>query len=224
MIYYVSKCFLTPLPDSLICVFQQKVKTDMYSSLSLFLDDVLLMLDNTRLFFTSHSTEHVQATALEAAFTEVLKEYGFGDTEYESDSDSMQSPTTLTMRIPTLHLHHATSSATAEPTASSSADSDHRVPNLKITLPSIRAGNKREVSGVKVAPSQPWLDDYLNSNDPIKMFLAAVYDYHDPVTGDYTSEPFHLLPSRAKYPEYYRVIVQPMDLLTVHKNTEVLIM
>ena len=47
---------------------------------------------------------------------------------------------------------------------------------------------------VKLTRSKAWLEEYAASEDPIKMFLAAVYDHHDPM-GELVAEPFHELPS-----------------------------
>lgn len=208
-------------------VLQQKVKTEVYGSLSSFLADVQLMLDNTRLFFDPLSSEYQQATALEATFTLTLKEYGFA-AESDSDSDSVRSPTELTLRIPKSHLHpsSSTSTTTTTPSDSTLASSIHKLPNLKITLPSLKLERKAIVvkddpSISKLTDTPAWISDYVVSNDPVRMFIAAVYNYHEPATGDFTAEPFHQLPSRTQYPEYYRVILQPIDLLSMHNNAEV---
>ena len=65
------------------------------------------------------------------------------------------------------------------------------------------------------------MEEYAASEDPVKMFLAAVCGYHDPASGDSVAEPFMQLPSRTLYPEYYKVITQPIDINTIIKNTEV---
>ena len=73
----------------------------------------------------------------------------------------------------------------------------------------------------KASRQQPWIQEYLTSEDPIKIYLAAVCSYMEPGSGEHVAEPFLQLPSRTLYPEYYRVITQPMDLSTMHKNVEV---
>ena len=47
---------------------------------------------------------------------------------------------------------------------------------------------------MKVTRSKAWLEEYVQSNDPVKIFLAAVYDYHDS-SGEFVAEVFHELPS-----------------------------
>lgn len=209
-------------------IFQQKIKTDEYDSLSSFLADVRLIFDNTQLFFEPSSSEYQQAMTLEASFTQTLKEYGFG-AESESDSDSVRSPTELTLRIPKSHLHPGSiTSSSATASSTTPASTNLKVPSLKINLSSSRPDGKAlaikggVASSSKTTRSHAWIQDFLSSNDPVKMYLAAVYNYHDPATGDFTAEPFLQLPSRTQYPDYYRVIVQPMDLLTIRSNTEVL--
>ena len=211
------------------CVLQQKVKTEVYSTLASFLADVQLILDNTRLFFQPLSTEYQQAMALEAAFTQTLKENGFV-MESEYDSDFVRSPTELTLRIPKSHLQSSSSisstSATATVSASTSTSGSLKVPSLKIMTSSLKQDGKATLvkpaaSTSKLTCSETWIHDYLASNDPMKMIIAAIHNYHDPVTEDFIAEPFHQLPSRSQYPEYYRVIVQPIDLLTIRNNVEV---
>lgn len=47
---------------------------------------------------------------------------------------------------------------------------------------------------VKVTRSKAWLAEYAQSADPVKIYLAAVYDYHS-ASGEFISEVFHELPS-----------------------------
>ena len=46
----------------------------------------------------------------------------------------------------------------------------------------------------KVTRSKAWLHEYILSNEPLKMFFAAVYEHTDP-TGVCVAEVFHELPS-----------------------------
>lgn len=93
----------------------------------------------------------------------------------------------------------------------------------------------------KLTRSKAWLQDYLTSTDPLKMFLAAVYEHTDS-TGVCVAEVFHELPSAKvwwfllfhwlnrfsilvlqDYPEYYEVITEPIDLNIMKKNLEVIV-
>ena len=47
---------------------------------------------------------------------------------------------------------------------------------------------------MKVTRSKAWLAEYAQSVDPVKIYLAAVYDYHS-MSGEFVSEVFHELPS-----------------------------
>ena len=78
-------------------------------------------------------------------------------------------------------------------------------PSLQAVTPSSSeaaaslSGSKSGSSGklairVKVTRSKAWLEEYVKSNEPVKMFLAAVYNYHDS-SGEFVAEAFHSLPS-----------------------------
>lgn len=77
------------------------------------------------------------------------------------------------------------------------------------------------VRGKAITRPQAFVEEYAASDDPVKKFLSAVYSHRDPVLGEDVVEPFMQLPSRTLYPEYYKVITQPIDLSTIHKNVEV---
>ena len=237
------------------CVLQHKVVTDEYPTVSAFLADVELLLSNSRLFYPSTSDEASQVDELEAGFTRVLSEYGFGvglstpssssessssggNSRRSSESDSIKSP--LTLRIPKAHLKltptvssapSLSSPATATVVVSSGGYTPIVAPARRSTLDSApHSRRKTDEKGVfksvvsvkgKVTRSQAWIQEYLESDDPLKIYLATIYDYHDNNTGEYVAEPFLQLPSRTLYPEYYKIITQPMDLATIRKNTEV---
>ena len=57
----------------------------------------------------------------------------------------------------------------------------------------VSSGGKLAIK-VKLTRSKAWLQEYVSSENPIKIFLATVYDYHDP-NGEYVAEPFQELPS-----------------------------
>ena len=90
-------------------------------------------------------------------------------------------------------------------------------------LSSSKAAASAAVAGGrgKASQRQGWVQDYAGSGDPVKICIGSVYEHRDILTGDSLSEPFHSLPSRSEYPEYYRVITQPIDLKTICKNAEV---
>ena len=166
---------------------------------------------------------------------------GSGSISSSSDLDSNHtSPTHLTLKIPKLHFQLATTppatSATMAVATAVTPLSPRKARKASLSSESAPArggasslskSDAKKLSGSvsgrggKVTRSQAWIREYLEGEDPIKMYLAAVFDYHDTVTGDYVAEPFLLLPSPSLYPDYYKVITQPMDLATIRKNVEV---
>jgi hypothetical protein len=62
---------IVPHPIDLIKI-QQKLKTEEYVSLPLFLADVRLLIDNTKLFYKPSSVEYKRSTALERSFLKCL--------------------------------------------------------------------------------------------------------------------------------------------------------
>ena len=55
--------------------------------------------------------------------------------------------------------------------------------------------SQSSASKLKTTRSKAWLDQYSESADPIKVFFASVYTYHDG-NGEHVSQPFLELPSR----------------------------
>lgn len=203
--------------------------TDEYDSITDFLEDVQLLLNNSRLFYSSSSDEYQQVDALEADFTRVLlSEHGIGVSSggrHRSDSDSIRSPTHLTLRIPKTHFKFTPPTPTP-PTRRTSSASESTPKGHSSSAKQEGKGVKKPAGGVvggrgKPTRVQGLVQEYSCSDDPVKLFLAAVYNYHDPGSREYVAEPFIHLPPRALYPEYYKVITQPIDLTTMCKNTEV---
>ena len=65
----------------------------------------------------------------------------------------------------------------------------------ELSTPGSKSGSSGRVAlHVKVTRSKAWLAEYTQSVDPVKIYLAAVYDYHT-VSGEFVSEVFHELPS-----------------------------
>ena len=222
--------------------------TDDYLTVSAFLADVQLLLANSRRFYAPSSDEYQQVSELEANFTLVLSEHGFGvgssppttkgrsssessQSSSVSSADSLKSP--LTLRIPKMHFKSTPTASASSPVAagpapstSSSSSSAARHRSVSDSAPRKKPEEKvsaKSAGGArgKVTRSQAWIQEYLESGDPIKIYLASIYDYHDSSTGEYVAEPFLQLPSRSMYPEYYKVILQPMDLATMRRNVEV---
>ena len=212
------------------------MKTDEYKTVEAFLDDVRLLFNNTKLFYTKHSVEHSSTVELEKAFCSKLVDCGFGvgGVGYGRGERS-SSPPSLTLKIPKSHLISPPVGKTRK--TSSSSDSSH--PSRRGSLPQSVSSNKSALSipksgqtgtkpgstgrppvRLKVTRSRAWVEEYASSNDPVKIFMASVYDCHD-AAGTYIAEIFHELPSRQEYPEYYRVITEPLDLNMIKKNAEV---
>jgi protein polybromo-1 len=177
---------------------QQKLKTDEYRSVHDFLHHVRLLLENARSFFGEGSEEVACVDQLETRFTQRLQEYA-GHFTHSSGTDS--SPPSLTLRISKDQLQGLSSSSSSSGKTSQSGLSRQQQPRSKLTR------------------SKAWLQGYMSSGDPLKLFLAAVYEHTDS-TGVCIAEVFHELPSAKDYPEYYEVITEPIDLHTIKRNLE----
>ena len=67
--------------------------------------------------------------------------------------------------------------------------------SLKLSQLQTPPSKSLKKSSVKATRSKAWLDEYATSGDPVRIFLAAVYTYHDS-NGEYIAQPFLDLPSR----------------------------
>lgn len=65
----------------------------------------------------------------------------------------------------------------------------------------VPSSSKRLSNAGKTTRSRAWLDEYTSSGDPIKIYFADIFSYHDG-NGDYVSQPFIDLPS-AKVMSFY---------------------
>ena len=212
-----------------------------------FLDDVRLLFNNTTLFYPHDSEEYSSTVELEGAFTRKLADCGCGTTVggggggEDGRGQSSPSPPSLTLKIPKSHLITPPTGKSRKTSISSESSHASRRSSLSQLLSSSskpgstsysQSAQKTNQSGsktgsssrhglrLKVTRSRAWIEEYASSDDPVKIFMASVYDYHD-ATGSYVAEVFHELPSRQDYPEYYRVITEPLDLNMIKKNTEV---
>jgi protein polybromo-1 len=86
------------------------------------------------------------------------------------------------------------------------------------TTPGGGASNSKK-GPVKTTRSKAWLDEYASSDDPVKIYFGDVYSYHDNA-GEYIAQPFIDLPSKKDYPEYYRVITEPIGLSIIRSQLE----
>ena len=207
-----------------------------------FLDDVRLLFSNAKLFYPRGSEEYCSTVELERAFTRKLVDCGCGVGGHGED-ERPSSPSSLTLKIPKCHLITPPTSSGKSRKASVSSESSQPSSSLRRhslsqvyttaktgTHSAHKAGQSGSKTGsagrpplrLKVTRSRAWVQEYANSEDPVKIFMASVYDYHDPA-GSYVAEIFHELPSRQDYPEYYRVITEPLDLNMIRKNTEVVL-
>ena len=93
------------------------------------------------------------------------------------DLGSPKSPKTVSLKLSSLALPEK------GPKASSTA---------------ILSTTATKKGAVKATRSKAWLDEYMYSGDPIKIFFADVYSYHDS-NGEYIAQPFIDLPSRKVY-------------------------
>ena len=131
------------------------------------------------------------------------------------------SPQSLTLRIPKDHLRGALSSGKpGQPSSKTSSKTGQAAVKPAPGDPSSSSSTSRLQLRIKVTRSKAWLEDYLASGDPLKMYVAAVYDHRD-TAGVCLAEVFHELPSAKDYPEYYQVITEPIDLNIMRRNLEV---
>ena len=97
------------------------------------------------------------------------------------DITSPLSPKTVSLKL---------SSLSKTPPVSSACKSSSTKP-----LPSSAPTSSKRLSNAgKTTRSKAWLDEYLSSDDPIKIYFADIFSYHDS-NGDYISQPFIDLPS-----------------------------
>ena len=196
-----------------------------------------LLFSNTKLFYARSSDEYCSTSELERAFTKKLVECGCsvqGMTYGQGQRST--SPPNLTLKIPKSHLISTPAGKSRKTSLSSESSHQSRRSSLSQLLstgksvPSVpktsQTAAKTGSTGrlpvrLKVTRSRAWVEEYAESNDPVRIFMSSVYDYHD-LTGVYVAEIFHELPSRQDYPEYYRVITEPLDLNMIKKNTEVI--
>ena len=200
-----------------------------------FLNDVRLLFNNTKLFYPRDSEEYCSTVKLERAFTRKLAECGCGTAD-DDGGERPASPPSLTLKIPKSHLITPPTGKSRKISTSSESSYPSRRSSLSQMLSTTGKGSqsaqKTGQSGaktgsvgrppirLKVTRSRAWIGEYAISDDPVKIFMASVYDHHD-ASGSYLAEIFHELPSRQDYPEYYRVITEPLDLNMIKKNTEV---
>jgi hypothetical protein len=222
------------------------LRTDEYRTVELFLNDIRLLFNNTKLFYPRDSDEYRSTVELEKAFTQKLADSGCGTSgsgggaaEDGRDQGSSSLPS-LTLKIPKSHL---ITPPTGKSQKNVSISDESNQPRRRSSLSQMLSSNSKHGSysgsaqktgqssskggaasrpplRLKVTRSRAWVEEYASSDDPVKIFMASIYDYHDG-TGSYVAEVFHELPSRQDYPEYYRVITEPLDLNIIKKNTEV---
>ena len=213
--------------------------------MELFLNDIRLLFTNTKLFYPHDSEEHRSTVELEKAFTRKLADCGCGTSGLGDANDAgggQRSPRpSLTLKIPKSHL---ITPPTGKSQKIAGISDESNQPKRRSSLSQIlsssgkhggsysgsaqKIGQSSSKGGaanrpplcLKVTRSRAWVEEYASSDDPVKIFVASVYDYHDGA-GSYVAEVFHELPSRQDYPEYYRVITEPLDLNIIKKNTEV---
>ncbi len=195
------------------------MKTNNYKTVQDFLSDVKLLFDNINVFYSPSSDEFKAAVNLKSVFHNHLAEFGFCHR-----TGSISPVSSLTLRIPKVQLPSLRSPRPLTRSQRMSSSSESSVSTNKSTPTTSKPPPAKSSSGGKASAkgtrSRAWIDEYLGSDDPFKMYLAQVYNHHDS-SGDYVAELFHSLPSRKEYPEYYRVISEPIDLSTIKKKIDV---
>ena len=107
------------------------------------------------------------------------------------------SPPSLTLRIPKDQIRTQWSGKTGSSglkTSSKPGQAGVKTGQATIKSDVSSSSSSRLPLSIKVTRSKAWLEGYLLSGDPLKMFLAAVYDYRD-ASGMSIAEVFHELPS-----------------------------
>ena len=195
------------------------MKTNNYKTVQDFLTDVKLLFDNIKTFYSPSSFEFKAAVNLKAVFHNHLAEFGFCHR-----TGSISPVSSLTLRIPKVQLPSLQSPRPLTRSQRMSSSSESSISTNKSTPTTSKPPPAKTSSAGKTSAkgtrSRAWIDEYLGSDDPFKIYLAQVYGHHDS-SGDYVAESFHSLPSRKEYPEYYRIISEPIDLGTIKKKVDV---
>lgn len=197
------------------------MKTENYKTVQEFLDDIKLLFDNAKSYYSPSSDEYRAADSLEKSFLNHLSEFGFSVGPRKPPTPPSPLPS-LTLKISKTQLVSpsmpARSASSSQRTSSSSESSLGTSKSTPTSSKATSAGSAKGFS--KTTRSKAWIDEYVNSSDPQKVYIGLVYNYHDS-SGEFIAGVFHTLPSQKDYPEYYRVISEPIDLNTVKSNVDV---
>ena len=99
------------------------------------------------------------------------------------------SPKTVSLKLASLP-----SPVQATPTGSKSTPTLSKSASVASKSVSSPALPQKQVK-IKTTRSKAWLEGYRASDDPIRIFYADVYSYHD-AGGEYIAQPFIEMPSR----------------------------
>ncbi|CAE1320778.1 PBRM1 [Acanthosepion pharaonis] len=218
---------------------QQKLKTDEYEELEQFAADIELMVNNTKAYYRKNSQEYKDACDLWEIFqttrNELLSE-AFGD---PSPAPSLPPVTavsgTTTMTTTTSSCTMVAAAAAASVTVAATAASVTTVATT--TTPTTPVPERRrsarknpndggqiqeeEEEEMKVEPPEtPTHTGPLSSEDvmEINQLYTAIISAKDGERD--ISEVFQRLPPRSKYPKYYEIIKDPIDLKLIGQRIQ----
>uniref|UniRef100_A0A0B7AIS6 Protein polybromo-1 n=1 Tax=Arion vulgaris TaxID=1028688 RepID=A0A0B7AIS6_9EUPU len=174
---------------------QQKVKTDSYDYVDQLSADVLLMINNAKAYYKKNSQEYKDACDLLELYEETRADlveavFGVGD-----KSDRLSRKSSIVKEVPNNDVEDSNDHESDEDNEDEDDDEEEEEEDgVSCKQPS----RERTVS-----MSEELADD-------LEQLFAAIVTTKD---GDRDiSQAFQLLPQRSKYPQYYEVIKNPIDL------------
>ena len=119
-----------------------------------------------------------------------------------SEAPTLSSPATqkggggprISKTAPSGHATPTMTSSSPAATTPKTGQPGHATPKSQPKAGSSGSSSKAVALRVKVTRSKVWLQQFASSDDPVKIYLAAVYDYREP-NGEFVAETFHELPS-----------------------------
>ncbi|XP_065909359.1 protein polybromo-1-like [Dysidea avara] len=220
---------------------EQKLKTGVYSSVSLFVTDMVLMFNNAAAFYEEGSQEHDDAQALHEQFSTELR-------CIVREEDGTLSPDNKKLKLKISGGKIVSSSSDKESSsdtakskrrkqrAFSPSSSDHAESEGEGLIVQIKLPEQSESSASSEQPWKPKRDkqrkDYAELFGQRKMKKISEEEKKTMLTiynkitsekdedGELMCEPFLVKPSARKYPHYYVLIKKPIDLQDIKEKID----